>query len=272
MKRDGSGSVSTLDLVTKQGDVVGEHPQHLLVAAGLGAARAQGVAHVPLEHAVDRLGLSPLTVSLAALRSLQSSAHDPPIVPARPALARPADAGLDDRPHAHVVPRDPVVGLGVVPGVGQQRGQPGLFTLQRTQAQQQGNSQESEDGKAGEEADFDTIDRYIAAHAIDRSVAEEAMARGDRIILDFYATWCTTCARQQRVMEALRAENPAYDRDLTLIHVDWDRFGTGDLARRLAVPRRSTIIALKGDQELGRSVAGTAIAEIRSLFDMALTA
>ncbi|WP_334192944.1 thioredoxin family protein [Pararhodobacter sp.] len=103
-------------------------------------------------------------------------------------------------------------------------------------------------------------------------LAEEAMARGDRIILDFYATWCTTCARQQRVMEALRAENPAYDRDLTLIHVDWDRFGTGDLARRLAVPRRSTIIALKGEQELGRSVAGTAMAEIRSLFDMALTA
>jgi len=27
-------------------------------------------------------------------------------------------------------------------------------------------------------------------------LAEEAMARGDRIILDFYATWCTTCARQ----------------------------------------------------------------------------
>src|SRR5690606_2019331 len=34
-------------------------------------------------------------------------------------------------------------------------------------------------------------------------VAEEAMARGERIILDFHATWCSTCARQQRVMEQL---------------------------------------------------------------------
>ena len=103
-------------------------------------------------------------------------------------------------------------------------------------------------------------------------VAEEAMARGERIILDFYATWCSTCARQQRVMDGLRAANPAYDRDLTLIHVDWDSYGNGDLVRRFAVPRRSTIIALKGERELGRTVAGTAEAEIRPLFDAALTA
>lgn len=103
-------------------------------------------------------------------------------------------------------------------------------------------------------------------------VAEDAMARGERIILDFHATWCSTCARQQRVMEQLRAENPAYDQHLTLINVDWDQFGTGALAQRFAVPRRSTIIALKGETELARSVAGTSVAEIRALFDAALNA
>ncbi len=103
-------------------------------------------------------------------------------------------------------------------------------------------------------------------------VAEDAMARGERIILDFHATWCSTCARQQRVMEQLRAENPAYDQHLTLINVDWDRFGTSALAQRFAVPRRSTIIALKGETELARTVAGTSVAEIRALFDAALNA
>ncbi|WP_370208585.1 thioredoxin family protein [Pararhodobacter marinus] len=103
-------------------------------------------------------------------------------------------------------------------------------------------------------------------------LAEEAMARGDRIILDFYATWCSTCARQQRVMEELRAQNPAYDRNLTLIHVDWDEYGDGELSRRFNVPRRSTIIALKGEQELGRTVAGTSVSDIQALFDLALTA
>ena len=103
-------------------------------------------------------------------------------------------------------------------------------------------------------------------------VAEDAMARGDRIILDFHATWCSTCARQMRVMDQLRTENPAYDAQLTLINVDWDHFGNSPLVHRFAVPRRSTIIALKGETELARTVAGTSVTEIRALFDAALNA
>ncbi|MEZ5750796.1 MAG: thioredoxin family protein [Paracoccaceae bacterium] len=101
---------------------------------------------------------------------------------------------------------------------------------------------------------------------------QPAMDRGDRIILNFYATWCGTCARQQRVMEQLRAANPAYDQSLTLIHVDWDTYRDSALVSEFNVPRRSTIIALKGNQELGRTVAGTSVAEIQALFDAALNA
>lgn len=103
-------------------------------------------------------------------------------------------------------------------------------------------------------------------------LAEEAMQRGDRLILNFHASWCSTCARQERIMDRLRAENPAYDRQLTLIRVDWDSHSRGDLVRRFSVPRRSTILALHGERELARSVAGTSVAEIRALFDAALTA
>ncbi|MCC0075859.1 MAG: thioredoxin family protein [Rhodobacter sp.] len=101
---------------------------------------------------------------------------------------------------------------------------------------------------------------------------EAAMQRGDRIILDFYATWCGTCARQQRVMADLRAANPAYDANLTLIHVDWDTWKDSDIVTWFNIPRRSTILALKGDEELARTVAGTSVAEIQAIFDAALNA
>lgn len=103
-------------------------------------------------------------------------------------------------------------------------------------------------------------------------VLQTAIDNGDRIILNFYASWCGTCNRQQRVMEDLRASNPAYDANLTMIHVDWDTHQNSDLVTWYNVPRRSTIIALKGDEELGRTVAGTSVAEIQALFDAALNA
>lgn len=103
-------------------------------------------------------------------------------------------------------------------------------------------------------------------------MAEAAMAEGQVILLDFFAPWCTTCRAQERVLDALRAENPDYDRVITFITVDWDAYGDGELSRALEVPRRSTLIALAGETELGRIVAGTSEEEIRALLDAAVAA
>ena len=54
--------------------------------------------------------------------------------------------------------------------------------------------------------------------------------------------------------------------------VDWDEYGEGDLSRALKIPRRSTLVALKGREEIARIVAGTGEAEIKALFDAALAA
>lgn len=100
--------------------------------------------------------------------------------------------------------------------------------------------------------------------------AEAAMDEGKVVLLDFWASWCSTCAAQGRVLTQLRADNPAYDQKITFFVVDWDAYGKDTLAKELGIPRRSTLVLLKGRNELGRIVAGTSKAEIKALLDKAL--
>lgn len=102
--------------------------------------------------------------------------------------------------------------------------------------------------------------------------AEAAMDAGKIVLLDFWASWCSTCAAQERVLAELRAENPAYEQNIIFFIVDWDKHSKGPLAKGLRIPRRSTLVALKGRHELGRIVAGTSKREIKALLDTALTA
>jgi thiol-disulfide isomerase/thioredoxin len=95
------------------------------------------------------------------------------------------------------------------------------------------------------------------------------LAAGKTVFLDFKASWCSTCAAQERVINALLAENPDYAR-ISFIDVDWDEWKGSDLVRDLNIPRRSTLVVLKGDAELGRIVAGTGRDEIKALMDLAL--
>ncbi|MEM9318037.1 MAG: thioredoxin family protein [Pseudomonadota bacterium] len=101
-------------------------------------------------------------------------------------------------------------------------------------------------------------------------LVDERLAAGETVLADFFATWCSTCRRQERVMDELRQANPAYDTAITFVKVDWDSYGRGDLASRLAVPRRSTLVLLRGERELGRLVADTRRNAIAGLLDRAV--
>ena len=98
------------------------------------------------------------------------------------------------------------------------------------------------------------------------------LAEGKTVLIDFYTDWCTTCRAQERIINALQAENPAYAEQISFIAVDWDQYSGSDLARSLNIPRRSTLVAIKGQTELGRLVADTRAASIKALLDTALNA
>lgn len=106
----------------------------------------------------------------------------------------------------------------------------------------------------------------------ENGLVDKHLAAGDTVFLDFKASWCGTCRAQERVINALKQENGAYGENIVFINVDWDKFGDATLTQMLGVPRRSTLIVLKGEDELGRIVADTSKASIKALMDTALAA
>lgn len=99
---------------------------------------------------------------------------------------------------------------------------------------------------------------------------DAALADGKTVFVDYSATWCSTCKRQERVINALRSANPAYDQAMTFVKVDWDTYKSDDVTVSRGIPRRSTLLVLRGDDELGRIIAGTSQDQIKALMDKGL--
>ena len=74
------------------------------------------------------------------------------------------------------------------------------------------------------------------------------------------------------MIKALKGANPAYGDNIEFVYVDWDDYRSDPFIKSLNIPRRSTLVALKGDAELGRIVAGTSTSVIQELMDTALAA
>lgn len=119
-----------------------------------------------------------------------------------------------------------------------------------------------------------TLMPMVARAASDFSPEALAAARasGKPVFLDFKASWCSTCRAQERVISALRAENPAYAAGIVFMNVDWDTWRNSAVVSAMNIPRRSTLVVLQGDAELGRLVAETGRDRIKALMDLALAA
>lgn len=101
-------------------------------------------------------------------------------------------------------------------------------------------------------------------------VIEKALGDGKTVFVDYYAPWCLTCRSQSRTLTRLIDANPAYAKNMTFVRVDWDTYKSEPVSTDRKIPRRSTLLVLKGNKELGRIVAGTSEADIKALLDKGL--
>jgi thioredoxin 1 len=89
-----------------------------------------------------------------------------------------------------------------------------------------------------------------------------AQAAGKPVVVDVTAPWCSTCAAQKPIVQALLKE-PEF-KNLVLLHVDFDTQKA--LLRKLNVREQSTFVVYKGRDEVGRSTGDTDRASIAALF------
>lgn len=88
------------------------------------------------------------------------------------------------------------------------------------------------------------------------------------MLVEVFADWCSTCARQQEVIKAYVADNPG--KDLHILEVNFDR--DKEWVRHFRAPRQSTLLLYSGEDQIWFSVAETRPAVIKAEFDKAFAA
>jgi thioredoxin 1 len=102
-------------------------------------------------------------------------------------------------------------------------------------------------------------------------VASE-LAAGKTVVLDFTASWCISCLSQGRAIQALRDANPAYDKTITVVDLDWDTYKRTDIAKKYDVTDRGSLVFLRGNKVIAQTYSHSSKAELKALFDQAAAA
>ena len=93
-----------------------------------------------------------------------------------------------------------------------------------------------------------------------------AQAAGEPVLVDAYASWCPTCRKQAPTIDAM-AKDPAFAK-LVILRLDYDNQTAEKSA--LGITTQSTLIAYRGEKEVGRTVGITDPEQIKSLAQSAL--
>ncbi len=73
------------------------------------------------------------------------------------------------------------------------------------------------------------------------------------VLIDVFADWCPTCARQHEILRKYRVQHPEVNLHILTVNYDDDRRSV----RELRAPRQSTLILYYGDKQFWYSVAET---------------
>ncbi|MEO7886445.1 MAG: thioredoxin family protein [Polaromonas sp.] len=84
---------------------------------------------------------------------------------------------------------------------------------------------------------------------------------GKPVVLDISAPWCPTCKQQKPIIDGLMKQ-PAY-KDVTLMTIDFDT--AKPTLKAFKVNMQSTLVAFRGEKEVGRSVGDTSPAGLEGL-------
>ena len=94
---------------------------------------------------------------------------------------------------------------------------------------------------------------------------ETLQAEDALILLDVWAEWCPTCARQEKILARYLEERPKSALEILVIDFDEQK----KWVRHFRAPRQSTFLLYRGDEQLWFSVAETDPDEIFSRLDAA---
>ena len=72
------------------------------------------------------------------------------------------------------------------------------------------------------------------------------------------------------MLKKLRASYPEYDKSITFVLIDWDTFSAHAVTTSRKIPRRSTLVLIKGGKEIGRLVTQTSEQKIKAFLDTGL--
>ncbi len=72
------------------------------------------------------------------------------------------------------------------------------------------------------------------------------------------------------MLKSLRAGDAKFNKSITFMLVDWDSYKGHAVTKSRRIPRRSTLVLIKGGKEVGRLVAATSKKAIKGLLEKGL--
>ena len=94
----------------------------------------------------------------------------------------------------------------------------------------------------------------------------ELRKSGKVFLVDVYATWCPTCAKQQDILATYGKNNPKQNLNVLVVDFDNDK----KWVRYFKAPRQSTLLLYSGEEQLWFSVGETRYDVIADELDKAL--